>query len=179
MSEVIDIEEGRFQVAVRKGFRNWNSRFAEKFDEYTKISEMSFETISFLAQGKEKAPFYIYDLIMNIREMGSGFDFYELSPNRKMAVIDQYLFLLDRFRFECMKRLGWIRSYPGEDSPLAELIVHFERLGPELQSTAPVLSEDYPGYSRYREMNLLDKEAFIRKLIPRALKKAEDYSTNL
>jgi len=119
MSRVIDLEEGRLLVAVKRGYRNWEKRFKESFGPETKLSQISSATLSYLAQGKDKGTFYIYDLIMNLQHLGSGFDFSELNPRQKMALIDQYLFVLDRVRFECMKRLGWLKSYPGEDIPLA------------------------------------------------------------
>ena len=118
-------------------------------------------------------------MIMNLRELGSGFEFNELGPDEKVAVIDRHLLVLDRVRFECMKRLGWLETYPGEESTLVELITRFDKLAPALQAKFPLLSKDYPGYEQYCAMNTLDKEAFVRKLIPKALKEIEAYSTTL
>ena len=106
MSQVIDLEESRLLVAARRGYRNWSSFFKEDFGVATRLSQISLKTLSFLAQGREKGTFYIYDLVMGLKGLGSGFEFAELSPKKKMVVIDLYLFLLDRIRFECMKRLG-------------------------------------------------------------------------
>ncbi len=169
MSEVIDLRERRLALAVRQAFRNWTSRFQEAFGPGTRLSDVSLKTLACLAQAKEKAPFYLYDLIMNLEGLGSGFDFDSLSPKRKMAVIDRYLFLLDRIRFECMKRLGWLVSYPGEEHSLVELVVEFERLGPGLQARLPELSRDHPGYAEFGRLHTLDRDTFIRKQIPRAL----------
>jgi hypothetical protein len=177
--QVIDLEEGRLLLAVRKGYRNWESRFKEEFSLETKLSQISFKTLSFLAQGKDKGTFYLYDLIMNLQGLGSGFEFNELSPKKKMAIIDQYLFMLDLIRFECMKRLGWLTSYPGEDFTLVELIKEFDRLAPNLQAKVPVLSQDHAAYEQYSTMNTYDKEGFVRKLIPEVLKEIQDYSTTL
>ena len=132
MSQVIDLEESRLLVNARKGFRNWSGFFKEEFGVETRLSKISSKTLSFLAQGREKGTFYIYDLIMNLKGLGSGFEFAELSPKKKMIVIDLYLFLLDRIRFECMKRLAWLKSYPGEQLTLVELIVNFDKLAPSL-----------------------------------------------
>lgn len=179
MTRVIYMEEGRLLMAVRKGYRNWESRFKEGFGLGTRLSSISLATLSFLAQGKDKGTFYLYDLIMNVQGLGSGFEFNELGPKKKMAIIDQYLFLLDQIRFECMKRLGWLRSYPGEDFTLVELIKDFYRLAPSLQARVPVLSKDHAGYEQYAAMNTYDKEGFVRKLIPAVLKEIQDYSTTL
>ena len=179
MSRVIDFEEGRLLVAVKRGYRNWVSRFKESFGPETRLSQISPATLSYLAQGKEKGTFYIYDLIMNIQHLGSGFEFNELHPKKKMAIIDQYLFVLDRIRFECMKRLGWLKSYPGEEFPLVELIVKFDKLAPSLQAKVPVLDQGHPNHEEYAAMTTYDKEAYVRKLIPKALEEIQNYSTTL
>ena len=166
-------------MAVKRGYRNWESRFKEEFGLKTRLSQISLETLSYLACGKEKGAFYIYDLIMGIQGWGSGFEFNELSPKKKMSVIDQHLFLLDRIRFECMKRLGWIEDYPGEEFSLVELITQFEKLAPGLQAKIPTLSQDHPGYEEYFRLNLFDQDAFIRKLIPEALAEVQDSSITL
>ena len=169
MSQVIDLQEGKLLMAVRKGYRNWTSRFKEEFGLKTRLSEISLETLSCLAQGKDKAIFYLYDLIMNLQDLGSGFEFNELTPKQKMAVIDQYLFLLDRVRFEYMKRLGWLEAYPGDEFTLVELVTQFDNLAPSLQATVPLLSQEHPGYEEYSAMTTFDKEGFVRKLIIEAL----------
>ena len=179
MPQVIDLEHGRLRIAVKKGFRNWAGRFKEEFGLETGLSEISFKTLSCLAQGKDRESFYLYDLIMNLQSLGSGFKFNELSPKKKMAIIDQYLFLLDRIRFECMKRLGWLESYPGEEFTLVELITRFDKLAPGLQAKIPVLSQGRPGYKAYSAMNTFDKDVFVRKMIPMALKEIANYSTTL
>jgi hypothetical protein len=179
MKKVIDLEEGRRVRAVRRGYRNWSSRFKEPFGMKTRLSQISLKTLSYLAQGKDKGTFYLYDLIMNVKDLGSGFEFEELSPKKKMAVIDHYLFLLDLIRFECMKRLGWLDRYPGEDIPLVEFITQFDKIAPGLRAQVPVLNDRYPGYERYLAMNTFDKEAFVRKLIPKALKEIQGYSSTL
>lgn len=179
MSQVIVLEEGRLLMAVKRGFRNWTSRFKEDFGLKTRLSQISFKTLAYLAQGKDKGTFYLYDFIMNVQNIGSGFEINELSPKKKMVVIDQCLFLLDRIRFECMKRLGWLENCPGEEFTLVELIIQFDELAPGLQAEVPVLSHAHPGHEKYCAMNTLDKEVFIRKMIPKALKEIQDYSITL
>ena len=176
---VINLADERLLMAVKRGYRNWASRFKEKYGLGTRLSHISFGTLSFLAQGKDKETFYLYDLIMNLEGLGSGFEFNELESKKKMAVIDQYLFLLDQIRFECMKRLGWLESYPGEEFTLVELVTRFDKLGPGLQAKIPVLRQDFPEYDKYSAMNTFEKESFVRKLIPKALSELQDYSTTL
>ena len=175
-NQVIDLQEVRFSLAVRKGYRNWTGRFKEGFSETTQLSQISLKTLSYLAQGREKGTFYIYDLIMNLKDLGSGFEFNELNSDKKMAVIDLYLFLLDQIRFECMKRLGWLESYPAEGFTLVDLVMQHDKTDPILQAKTPVLSRNHPDYKHYSETNTFDREGFIRKLIPKALEEINRYS---
>jgi len=179
MTDVVDLAKARLEMKVRRGYLNWVSQFSEEFDASTRISDLSTETLTFLAMGRERNSFYLYDLIMNLQGQGSGFEFHELGTRDKMLVTDHYLFLLDRIRFEYMKRLGWLESYPGEEFPLADLIIHFNRLLPGLQTKVPILDRDHPAYTRFCNMNQFEKEELIRKLLLEALKELQDHSTTL
>jgi hypothetical protein len=179
MTDIVDFEKARLNVVVRRGYRNWTSQFGEAFGLDTRLSHLSLKSLAFLAQGREKSPFYLYDLIMNLLNLGSGFQFHELHSKQKMGVVDRYLFLLDKIRFEYMKRLGWLESYPGEEFSLVELVIKFEELAPGLQAKTPVLSRKHPAYDRFCKMGSFEREELIRKLIPKALKEIQDSSTTL
>lgn len=172
-TEVIDLKKARQELAAKRGYRNWVTRFKEVFDLKTKPSDISSETLSHLAKGKGENAFCLYDLIMNLLELGSGFELNELDSEDKMAVIDRYLLLLDIVRFECMKRAGWLESYPGENHALTEVIIDFMKLGPSLQARLPELSQDHADYKLFLEMNTFEKTEFIRKLVPEILKEIE------
>lgn len=172
-TEVIDLKKARLELAARRGYRNWVTRFNEVFDLKTSPSDISLETLSHLANGKGENAFCLYDLIMNLLELGSGFELNELDSEDKMIVIDRYLFLLDIIRYEYMKRAGWLQSYPGENLTLVEVIINFMKLGPSLQARLPLLSKDHPDYNLFLEMNTFEKTEFIRKLIPEILKEID------
>ena len=174
MKEVVDLEKARLALTAKKAYRNWASKLGESFSSETQLSHLSLKSLVFLAQAKTKSPFYLYDLIMNLMNLGSGFEFNELPSKQKMAVVDRYLFLLDRIRFEYMKRLGWLERYPGEDLTLVDLVVRFEELAPGLQTKPPLLSPKHPEHERFSKMGAFEKEEFIRKLIPKALKEMQD-----
>ena len=179
MTNVIDLEEAKFNLKVKKSFKNWISKFKENFNAKTELRHISTPTLAFLARGKDESVFYIYDLIMNLRDLGSALEFGLLSPNQKIFVIDQYLFLLDQIRFECMKRLQWLESYPAEGYPIAILVRDFEKIAPLIQAKSPVLSPQHPGYEKYENLSPYDKDTFIRRLIPKALEKIKSYSVTL
>ncbi len=174
MTEIVDLDKARLGIKVKKGFKNWTNQFQEEFDLSTSLKDISLKTLLFLARGLENSPFYLYDLIMNIMDIGSGFMFNELSSQDKMDVLDRHLFLLDRIRFEYMRRLGWLASYPGEEISLVELIIRFDHLAPELQARPPMLSKTHPDYKIFREMSVFERDEYIRKLLPAALEEMGD-----
>jgi hypothetical protein len=179
MSDVIDLGRKRVAKAADRAFRNWRKRFNEEFYVDTTFSGISMPTLSFLALGKEASSFYFYDLIMNIKGMGSGFEFNMLNPARKMLVTDQYLFLLDQARYECMRRIGWLQSRPGEGLTIVELIEDFDTFAPSLQAEIPELAVSHPRYEEFIGLRSIEKESFIRGLIPAALDEIEGYSSTL
>ena len=166
MSNVVDLEKARLDMMSRRGYRNWVSRFGEDFDLDTRLCDISLKSLVFLAQGKDKSTFYLFDLIMNLLSLGSGFEFNELNSKEKMTVMERYLFMLDRIRFEYMKRLGWLEGYPAEEFTLVELIVRFDQLAPRLQARTPYLRRDHPDYDKFCNLNTFEMEELIRKLIP-------------
>ena len=172
-NEVIDLKKARLELAVKRGYRNWVTHFKEAFDLKTRPSDISSETLCQLAKGKSENAFCLYDLIMNLLGLGSGFELNELDSENKMIVIDRYLFLLDIVRYEYMKRAGWLESYPGENLALVEMIIDFAELGPSLQARLPELSQNHADYKLFLEMNTFEKTEFIRKLIPEILKEIE------
>ena len=173
MSKVLNLKKESLKIAVKKAFRNWSYRFKEDFGFATTLALVSNETLAFLAQGRDKGAFYLYDLIMNLVGFGSAFEFNELNSRKKIIMIDRYLLLLDQIRFECMKRLGWLVSYPGERIPLVELVLAFDRLTPGIQAGIPVLSPECKDYDLFCALTPIEREIFIRKLIPRAITEIE------
>ncbi len=169
MADVVDLDHARLRSAAKRAFRNWRGRFEEEFDPFTRASDLSDSTLIFLARGKEDASFYLHDLITNLLNMGSGLEVRELSPGGKLAVMDRYLLVLDRLRFEVMKRLGWLEHYPGEGRSLVELVTEFEAIAPGIQAGVPALSPCHPDYEEFASVSAFEKESVIRRLIPPAL----------
>lgn len=179
MTEVVELEKARLDMAVKRGYRNWKTRFGEDFGVQTRLADLSFETLAFLAGGRGKNTFYLFDLIMGVEGLGSGFEFHDLESAKKIAVMDRYIFVLDRVRFEYMKRLGWLEGYPGEEYTLVELIRQFDRIGPNLQLGPAELAKTHPGHDKFGNMNAFEKEEFLRKLMAKAIQELEDHSTTL
>jgi len=175
MTGVVELEKARLNLAIKRGYRNWISQFGESFDKETRLSQISQKTLALLALGRGRSSFFLFDLIMNLQNLGSGFEFNELTPKKKMTILDRHLFLLDRIRFEYMKRLDWLKYYPGEEFTIVELIVNFSQLAHNLYSKTPSLSRRHPLYNKFNKMNILGKKELVQKLIPRALEKIKDH----
>lgn len=169
MSEIIDLMQRRAARSAGRAFRNWRKKFNEEFGSDTRLSDINTSTLAFLARGGDEATFYIYDLIMNIRGVGSGFQFDTLGAEEKIRVTERYFFLLDQVRYEFMRRIGWLQSCPGEGFTLVELIEDFGSVAPAIQADIPVLSASHPRYEEFAGLIAMEKESFIRGLIPAAL----------
>jgi hypothetical protein len=179
MTDIIDLQQRRTVRDAKRAFRNWKNRFKEDFGVDTTLSGISMPTLSFLARGRDDSTFYLYDLIMNLRGMGSGFEFNVLTPEEKMHVTDQYLFLLDQFRYECMRRIRWVQNCPAEEFTLVELIEGFDSIAPAVQAKIPSLVDSHPRYGEFMELRAIEKESFIRGLIPAALKELDHCCSTL
>ena len=157
MSGVVDLGTARLEKKVKKAYRNWTAQFGDNFDSTTGFGDIQDSVLAVLAAGTGNSSFYFYDLIMNLEGMGSGFSFNELEPDKKLVVLDRHLLLLDRSRFEYMKRLGWITSYPGEEITLVELILNFNNLlhsGGFEDPNAVKSSTIYKNSEKYKKWNI-------------------------
>lgn len=179
MSEVIDLRRRRAARSAERAFRNWKKKFNEDFGADTRLCDISTSTLAFLARGENEAVFYFYDLIMNIRGVGSGFQFDTLGAEEKIRVTERYFFLIDQVRYECMRRIGWLQRCPSEGFTLVELIENYDSAAPAIQADIPVLSASHPRYEEFAGLIAMEKESLIRGLIPAALEELDRYSSTL
>lgn len=166
MSEIVDFQSKKRQMAARRGFRSWVSRFSESFDEHTRFRDVSDRTLCTLIKGGDESTRPVYDLVMGFHGLGAGFKFHDLEAADKMEVMDIVIFLLDQFRFEAMRRLGWLEDDPRLDMPLVEAIDEYPSRFVHDRHRTPRLSPDHPGYEEYTRAFENDRYAFVRKLIP-------------
>jgi hypothetical protein len=86
-----------------------------------------------------------------------------------MKIMDTAFVLVDRVRFEVMRRLGWVAAVPEGGEPIIALVRKAGRLGAAFGQEAPVLSPEHPDYPAYARLNAIDRVVFLRRLIPRAV----------
>ncbi len=172
MAEVIDLERHRTRVAADQGFRTWLARFEEQFGPETRLRDLSASTLLFLASPGEENLYVFFDLVMGTRGLGGSvrFRLNDLEQGPKLQVMDCALALVDRVRFELMRRLEWVEEdIPGAESPIIQLVQQAWDQEADFVRQVPRLSRGHPDYAAYARLNPLDQGVFIRRLIPRAV----------
>lgn len=172
MAEVIDLERFRAKVAADQGFRTWLARFQEQFGPETRLRDLSPATLLYLASPGEENLFVFFDLIMGVRGLGGSarFRLDDLDFPTKLKIMDTALALVDRVRFELMRRLGWVEEdIPGGEASLIQLVQQAWGRETDFTLEVPSLSGDHPEYAAYARLNPMDRAVFIRRLIPQAV----------
>ena len=171
MAEVIDLERFRAKVAADAGFRSWLARFQEQFGPDTRLADLSPRTLLFLATPGEETLYVYFDLVMGTRGLGASLRFKvdDIDSASKLKVLDTAFALVDRVRFEVMRRLGWVEAVPGGEQPLISLVQSAWRQGAPFAREVPRLSPGHPDYPAYSKLKDIDRAAFLRRLIPRAV----------
>jgi len=169
MAKIVYLQSYRSKMVAQRVFGPWRQRFEEDFHAETRLPEISDETLLFLARPGDESAFAYYEIIMATLDFGSASHFYYLDKGEQLMVVDVHLFLADQVRFELMMRLQWLEDYFCRRISLLELIQSVQSLKSRARSNPPRLSESYPEYGEYEELTPPDKEAFVRRLLPKAL----------
>ena len=171
MAEIIDLERFRSKMAADQGFRSWLARFQEQFGPDTRLRDLSPSTLLYLATPGEENLYVFFDLVMGAQGLGGSVRFRldALDNEAKMKIMDSAFVLVDRVRFEVMRRLGWLAGAPEEEAPIIELVRLAWRPGAGFGQEAPVLAPDHPDYPAFVRLNAMDRMVFLRRLIPRAV----------
>jgi hypothetical protein len=171
VAEIIDLERFRSKIAADQGFRSWLARFQEQFGPDTRMHDLSPSTLLYLATPGEENLYVFFDLVMGAQGLGGSVRFRldDLDNDVKMKIMDTAFALVDRVRFEVMRRLGWVAPEPDADAPIIELVRRAWRQGAKFGQEAPALAPDYPDYPAYARLNPMDRVVFLRRLIPRAV----------
>jgi hypothetical protein len=171
VAEIIDLERFRTKVAADQGFRTWLARFQEQFGPDTRLHDLSPSTLLYLATPGDENLYVYFDLIMGAQGLGGSLRFRldDIDYAAKLKIMDTAFALVDRVRFEVMRRLGWVEEVPGGEFPLIELVQQAWRQGPSFAREVPPLGAAHPEFDAYRRLNHLDRTVFIRRLIPRAV----------
>jgi hypothetical protein len=169
VSEIVDFRAKKRQMAARKGFQSWVSRFSESFDESTRFRDLSDRTLCKLIKGGEISSQPVYDLVMGVHGLGAGSGFHDLEVPSRIEVMDIVIFLLDQFRFEAMRRLGWVEDEPIFHMSLVDVIEQYSsRFAPDRHKT-PTLAASHPKFKEFSQAFENDRFAVVRRLIPEVI----------
>jgi len=171
VAEVVDLDRFRRKLAADKGFRTWLKRFQDQFGPDTRLADLAPETLLYLATPGEENLYVFFDLVMGAKGLGGALRFRldDLESSTKLRIMDAAFALMDRARFEIMRRLGWVNEIPGENAPLIALVQQAWEEGSDLARQVPRLAPDHPDYPAYQKLGSIDQGTAIRRLIPRAI----------
>uniref|UniRef100_A0A7C5AMV1 Uncharacterized protein n=1 Tax=Desulfobacca acetoxidans TaxID=60893 RepID=A0A7C5AMV1_9BACT len=171
MADIIDLDRFRRKLAADKGFRTWLRRFQDQFGPDTRLADLNPETLLYLATPGEETLYVFFDLVMGTMGLGGSarFRLDDLDTPVKLRIMDTAFALMDRVRFELMRRLGWVEDVPDEDRPLITLVQEAWQKGPAFVRKVPRLAGHHPDYENYRKLNPRDQGTAIRRLIPKAV----------
>jgi hypothetical protein len=171
VAEVIDLERFRAKIAADQGFRTWLARFQEQFGPETRLQDLSPRTLLYLATPGEETLYVYFDLIMGAQGYGGSarFRLDDLDNAAKLKIMDTAFALMDRVRFEVMRRLGWVEAVPEVETPIIDLVRRAWRLEDRFTREVPRLSPGHPDYQAYFSLPDMDQGVFIRRLIPKAV----------
>ena len=147
------------------------ARFREQFGPDTRIRDLSPSTLAYLATPGEENLFVFFDLVMGAQGLGGSVRFRldDLDNDTKLKIIDSAFALVDRVRFEVMRRLGWVEEVPGGDDSIIQLVQQAWRRETDFAREVPRLCRDHPDYEAYAPLNPMDRAVFIRRLMPRGV----------
>lgn len=169
MAKIVDLQSYRTRAIAEKVFGPWKIRFQESCNEKSVLPDLSDRTLFRLAQPGDESSLAFYELIMGALKLGEALKFYYLDKGEQLMVVDIHLFLADQVRFELMHRLDWIESFPCQRRSLLELIHESDKLKLNIGENSPELAKSHADYDYFRELTARDKDAFIRRLLPKAL----------
>ena len=169
MADIVDLGEYRSENLEYRVFGLWKKRFGRSFSKETSLEDLSDEVVFYLAQPGEQSAHAIYEFVMGILKLGPGNKFDYLEKPEKFLVMDIHLFLADLFRFEMMRRLGWVEPIFCGKFNLIELVEQFDRYKNFCLDKPPVLCATHPDHASYMQLHERDREGFIRRLLPGAL----------
>jgi hypothetical protein len=173
VAEIVDLDRFRRKLAADKGFRTWLQRFQDQFGPDTRLVDLAPETLLYLATPGEENMYVFFDLVMGAMGLGGALRFRlnDLETPTKLRIMDAAFAIMDRVRFEIMRRLGWVEDAPGEETPLIALVQQAWQQGSDFNRQVPRLSPSHPNYEAYRKLAAIDQGTTVRRLIPRAVAK--------
>lgn len=176
MADLISMEAHKNKQAAARGFKEWRRIFSSitDFDEHTKWADLPDEVLLFFCEGGPESKHAFYDLLMRAHRLGSGHDFEAQRFDRLTTLMNAYFFITDQGRFECMRRLGWLRTVPRGDKPIIEVVMASETYDYAALLEAPEPTPAHPYYEEDRQSRGVDRAALVRKPVLDAIRQFKE-----
>jgi hypothetical protein len=171
MSQPISLQGHKLKKAALRGFREWKRLLPSLsyLDETTRLLDLPDDLILFFCEDTPKSRVLIYDLLMGIYGLGSGYEFESLPPDTVSALLDPFFLITDQIRFDCLRRLNWTRPSPAAEKPIIELVLDIrDKIPPEFLEI-PQTTPQHPAYQLLKPNSLMDQAVLIRRLLPEAV----------
>ena len=169
MAKIVNLQSYRTRAVAERVYGPWRKRFQGVFSEKTGLADLDNQILFRLAQPGDESTLAFYEIVMGALKLGEGTQFYYLDKGEQLRVVDIHLFLADQVRFELMQRLGWLSEFSCRHHSILELIQESERLKLKAMNNPPELTKSHPEYDYFKELIPREKDAFIRRLLPKAL----------
>lgn len=166
------MESRRRRKAADRGFMEWRRLFRSimGFDQHTRWADLPDKVLMFFCEEGLESKHALYDLIMRSNQLGTGHDFETQEIDKLTVLMNAYFFITDQARFECMRRLGWIKSIPGWERSIIDLVIDPTSYGYAVQFLIPEPAPEHPAYEEYCRSGGIDRAAIVRKHLPEAIR---------
>jgi hypothetical protein len=171
MEKTVSLQSHKMKKAALRGFREWKRLLPSLsyLDETTRLMDLPDDLILFFCEDTPQSRVLIYDLLMGIYGLGSGYEFESLPPDTVSALLDPFFLITDQIRFDCLRRLGWALSSAAVENPIVGLVLEIrDRIPLELMEI-PRPTPQHPAYSLLKSDSLMEREVLIRRLLPEAV----------
>ncbi len=171
MEKTVSLKSHKMKKAALRGFREWKRLLPSLsyLDENTRLLDLPDELVLFFCEDTPKSRVLIYDLLMGIYGLGSGYEFESLPPETVSALLDPFFLITDQIRFECLRRLNWTRPSPAAAKPIVELVLDIQDKIPPEFLEVPQVTPQHPAYLLLRPNSLMEQAVLIRRLLPEAI----------
>lgn len=165
MGGIVSLSSQRQKRVAERGFREWRRLFRSITDlnEHTRWADLPDEVILFFCEESPESKHGFYDLLMSAHHEGNGYDFETQPFDRLATLLNAYFFITDQARFECMRRLGWLKSIPRGDRSIIEVVLDSRTYEYTNLMETPTPTPDHPAYEEDVQGRGVDRAALVRK----------------
>ncbi len=167
MAEIIHFPRRTPEASTERMLVKWATEMGYRISPRATVASLPDKLVLSLAESDPRGA-SLLEAMVCVVVLGKRQPLTALPPQTRMRLLELSLFLIDVVRFECMARLDWIEPQRVRELPLVEIL---SKEPSELkQLTGPHrLRQDHPHFHKFEALPLMEKETFVRRMIPQAL----------